>query len=166
FREDLFYRLNVVEIALPPLRDRGEDIPLLVETFLRKYAAANGKAIDSIAPDALQAIAAWSWPGNVRQLEHAIERAVILARGPVLGLELFPALPAPVSAGRSDDGGAGPRIPGASMDDIERDAIIRTLESVGGSVSRAAAILQISPRTIQYKMKRYRADGAVVRPGD
>ncbi len=165
FREDLYYRMNVVEIPLPPLRARGEDIPLLAETFLRKYAAANGKTIEGFAPAALQAIAAWDWPGNVRQLEHAIERAVILARGPVLDLDLFPAIPAPAAASGNGAGG-GPRVPGSTMDDIERDAIVRTMESVGGSVSRAAAILKISPRTIQYKMKRYRGDGAVSRVTD
>jgi DNA-binding NtrC family response regulator len=164
FREDLYYRMNVVEIPLPPLRDRGEDIPLLAETFLRKYAGANGRTIEAIDPEALAAIVAWSWPGNVRQLEHAIERAVILARGPVLGLDLFPTLPRPQAS--AADPAAGPHVPGSSMDAIERDAILRTMESVGGSVSRAAAILKISPRTIQYKMKRYRADGAVSRVAD
>ena len=166
FREDLYYRMNVVEIALPPLRERGEDIPLLVETFLRKYAAANGRAVESIAPEALQAIAAWSWPGNVRQLEHAIERAVILSHGPVLGPELFPTLPRPGPESAAASPVAGPHVPGASMEAIERDAILRTMESVGGSVSRAAAILGVSPRTIQYKMKRYRADGAVAHTED
>ncbi|HYV20213.1 MAG TPA: sigma-54 dependent transcriptional regulator [Verrucomicrobiae bacterium] len=162
FREDLYYRLNVVEIAMPPLRARSEDIPLLVEFFVRKSAAANGKAIAGLTPEALVLLREAAWPGNVRQLEHAIERAVVLARGDGLGPDLFPGLvrqeqePGPAVAG-------GPPVPGSSLDDIERDAIIRTMESVGGSVTRAAAILEISPRAIQYKMKRYREAGAVGR---
>ena len=166
FREDLYYRLNVVEIALPPLRGRVEDIPLLAEFFLRKAAAANARMIAGLTPEALSLLKEAAWPGNVRQLEHAIERAIILARGPSLGPELFPGLApeerraAPVSAA------SGPPVPGSSMDEIERDAIVRTMESVGGSVTRAAAILGISPRAIQYKMKRYREAGAVSRPED
>ncbi|HEV8200813.1 MAG TPA: sigma 54-interacting transcriptional regulator, partial [Candidatus Polarisedimenticolia bacterium] len=162
FREDLYYRLNVVEIAMPPLRARADDIPLLVEFFVRKSAAANGKAITGPTPEALALLREAAWPGNVRQLEHAIERAVVLARGDGLGPDLFPGLvrqeqdPGPAVAG-------GPPVPGSSLDDIERDAVIRTMESVGGSVTRAAAILEISPRAIQYKMKRYREAGAVGR---
>jgi DNA-binding NtrC family response regulator len=161
FREDLYYRLNVVEIPLPPLRARTEDIPLLAEMFVRRYAAVNGKQIDGLTPAALAVLMACPWPGNVRQLEHAIERAIILARGPGLDVDLFPGLPR--SEERSQAPGAGPRVPGASMDDLERDAILRTMESVDGSVSRAAEILKISPRTIQYKMKRYLVDGVIAR---
>ena len=164
FREDLYYRLNVVEIAMPPLRGRSEDIPLLAEFFVARYSAANRKPIDGLTPEALAILRDAAWPGNVRQLEHAIERAIILARGPSLGPDLFPGLvveekkAAPPAA-------AGPPVPGSSIGAIERDAILRTMESVGGSVTRAAAILEISPRAIQYKMKRYREEaGAVSRP--
>ncbi len=160
FREDLFYRLNVIEIALPPLRARPHDLPLLVEFFLRRFAAANGKEPLSIADDALAALAGYDWPGNVRELEHAIERAVVLARGPAIDRSLFPALPATTPPRP----GNGPIVPGSSLEEIERDAIRKTLESVGGSTSRAAAILKISPRTIQYKLKEYRRGGAVDRP--
>jgi DNA-binding NtrC family response regulator len=100
---------------------------------------------------------AYAWPGNVRELEHAIERAVVLARGPSLDLSLFPVLPRVEPAPRTV---AGPAVPGASLEEIERDAILRTLEAVGGSTSRAAAILKVSPRTIQYKIKQYRTQGA------
>jgi DNA-binding NtrC family response regulator len=160
FREDLYYRLNVVEIPLPPLRSRTEDIPLLTEMFVRRYAEANGKRVEGLTPAALAALMGSPWPGNVRQLEHAIERAIILAHGPKLDLDLFPALPQADERAPSTD---GPHVPGSSMDDLERDAIIRTMESVGGSVSRAAAILKISPRTIQYKMKRYLEAGVISR---
>jgi two-component system NtrC family response regulator/two-component system response regulator HydG len=166
FREDLYYRLNVVEIALPPLRGRVEDIPLLAEFFLRKAAAANARTIEGLTPEALSLLKGAAWPGNVRQLEHAIERAIILARGPSLGPELFPGLAPEERHAAPASAASGPPVPGSSMDEIERDAILRTMESVGASVTRAAAILGISPRAIQYKMKRYREAGAVSRPGE
>ena len=162
FREDLYYRLNVVEIAMPPLRGRAGDIPLLAEFFVRRYADANRRTIDGLTPEALAILKGAAWPGNVRQLEHAIERAIILARGPSLGPDLFPGL-LPEEKTPAAPAHAGPPIPGSTIDDIERDAILRTMESVGGSVTRAAAILGLSPRAIQYKMKRYREAGAVGR---
>jgi len=159
FREDLYYRLNVIEIALPPLRARAHDIPLLVDHFVRRFAGANQKDVSGVTEAALAALAAHTWPGNVRELEHAVERAVVLARGPLLDLDLFPTLPRPEAG--PPRGSDGPVIPGASLEDIEREAIHRTLESVGGSTSRAAAILKISARTIQYKLKQYRMRGTV-----
>jgi DNA-binding NtrC family response regulator len=157
FRDDLFYRLNVIEISLPPLRSRTQDIPLLVDFFMRKFAAANGKEIVDVTDETLGGLLSYSWPGNVRELEHAIERAVILARGKELEISLFSALPrAEQPSPRSE----GPVIPGASIEELERYAILRTLEAVSGSTSRAAAILGISPRTIQYKLKQYRSGGA------
>jgi two-component system NtrC family response regulator/two-component system response regulator HydG len=157
FREDFYYRLNVIEIPLPPLRSRSQDIPLLVDFFVRRFAAANAKEVDSVTDETLAALTGYAWPGNVRELEHAIERAVVLSRGNQLELALFPALPPPAPAAEQV---AGPLVPGATLEEIEREAILRTLESVGGSTSRAAAILKISPRTIQYKIKQYRL-GAV-----
>jgi two-component system NtrC family response regulator/two-component system response regulator HydG len=157
FREDFYYRLNVIEIPLPPLRSHAQDIPLLVDFFVRKFASANGKEVQSVTDETLAALTAYSWPGNVRELEHAIERAVVLSRDDRLDLSLFPALP---SAAPAPEKAAGPLVPGATLEEIEREAILRTLESVGGSTSRAAAILKISPRTIQYKIKQYRL-GAV-----
>ena len=156
FREDLYYRLNVIEIRLPPLRERVQDIPLLVDFFVKKFAAANGKSLEKIAEEVLAGLMTHAWPGNVRELEHAIERAVILSRGNTLDLSLFPSIPPPVP---DEPRGLGPRVPGATLGEIEKDAILRTLESVGGSTSRAAAILGISPRTIQYKVKEYRGEG-------
>jgi two-component system NtrC family response regulator/two-component system response regulator HydG len=155
FREDLYYRLNVIEVVLPPLRSRSQDVPLLVEFFLRKFARDNGKEIEGIEEEALAALVAYAWPGNVRELEHAVERAVILARGSVLDVSLFPGVP---RLGPSPRRIEGLVVPGATIREIERDAILRTLESVGGSTSRAAAILEMSPRTIQYKLKQYRSE--------
>jgi DNA-binding NtrC family response regulator len=157
FREDLYYRLNVIEIVMPPLRTRTQDIPLLADFFIRRYAAGNGKTIEGLSPEALAGLMAASWPGNVRELEHAIERAVILARGPVLDAALFQGLPAAAPAAAAPARSDRLPVPGSSMEEIEQDVILRTMESVGGSVRRAAEILKISPRTIQYKLKRYRA---------
>ncbi len=156
FREDLYYRLNVIEIPLPPLRSRTQDIPLLVDYFVRKYASTNGKEVIGVTDETLAALMAYAWPGNVRELEHAIERAVVLAREPRLDLMLFPALPRVEAASPRP---AGPAVPGATLEEIEQDAILRTLEAVGGSTARAASILKISPRTIQYKVKQYRSAG-------
>ncbi|MFQ5876649.1 MAG: sigma-54-dependent transcriptional regulator [Acidobacteriota bacterium] len=158
FRDDLYYRLNVIEIPLPPLRNRAQDIPLLVDYFIRRFAAANGKEVTRVTDDTLAALMAYRWPGNVRELEHAIERAVILSRGTEIDLSLFPSLP---KTERPVQRVAGLTVPGATLEEIERDAILRTLEAVGGSTSRAAAILKISARTIQYKLKQYRADGVL-----
>jgi two-component system, NtrC family, response regulator AtoC len=158
FREDLYYRLEVIEIKLPPLRNRTRDVPLLVEFFVKKYAAANHKEIEGVDDEALSALMAHSWPGNVRELEHAVERAVILARHPKLDLALFPSLPRPVQAPPTARAATSAA---STMEEIEREAILRALESVGGSTIRAAAILKISPRTIQYKLKEYRARNVI-----
>jgi two-component system NtrC family response regulator len=162
FREDLYYRLNVIEIPMPPLRTRAHDIPLLVNFFVRRAAKANAKEISGLTDEALAGLMAYDWPGNIRELEHAIERAVILARGVEIDLSLFPSLPKATQPVRRD---SGPVIPGSSLEDIERHAIQRTLEAVGGSTSRAAAILKISARTIQYKLKQYRQSGATIDTG-
>ena len=145
FREDLYYRLDVIEIRVPALRERRGDVPLLVEYFVGKFAAANDKTVRGLTGEAAERLLNYSWPGNVRELENAIERAVVLADGPVLGIDLFPSL------SRSD-----PRPAGGSLAEIEREAILRTLADVGGSTHRAARILKISPRKIQYKVKEYR----------
>ena len=166
FREDLYYRLNVIEIHIPPLRDRGSDIPVLAHHFLKRYADANHKDVRGIADGALALLLRHAWPGNVRELENAIERAVVLANEPVLTPDHFPTLRrvaaelAPAAAN-----GLGVAIPGSTFADIEREAILRTLEAVGGSTSRAAALLQISARKIQYKLKEYHDAGIVVVSG-
>jgi two-component system response regulator HydG len=139
----------VIAVEMPALRARASDVPLLAGHFLRKYAAENGKKIDGFSDDALERLAAYNWPGNVRELENVVERAVVLAQtARVTGAEL-PAnlVPAP--------GRGGLQIPGAAMDEIERYAITKTMEMTGGSTSRAAEILGMSVRKIQYKMHEY-----------
>ncbi len=156
FREDLYYRLNVVEIRIPALRERPVDLPVLAQHFLKKYALQNAKDVRSFSDEAMTLLLRHSWPGNVRQLENAIERAVVLTEQPVLNVSHFPTLRGalePVEHAHS-----GISIPGSSLALIEREAILRTVESVGGSTSRAAKVLGISPRKIQYKLKDYHAD--------
>jgi two-component system response regulator HydG len=149
FREDLFYRLNVINLEMPALRSRPSDIPLLAGHFLRKYAADNAKQLRGFSAEALELLSAYNWPGNVRELENVVERAVILAQSAeVTVAELPPHLAA--AKARS-----GIEIPGATLDEIERYAITKTLESTGGSTSRAAEILNISVRKIQYKLHEY-----------
>jgi two-component system NtrC family response regulator/two-component system response regulator HydG len=162
FREDLYYRLNVIEIHIPPLRERPGDIPILAQHFLQKYAAANGKELEGISDEVMGLLLAHAWPGNVRELENAMERAVVLATSPTLGALHFPTLrkAGVMDLGASADG-TGLRIPGSTLAQIEQEAILRTIESVEGSTSRAAAILDISPRKIQYKLKEYQGQGAV-----
>ncbi|WP_408890074.1 sigma-54 dependent transcriptional regulator [Myxococcus faecalis] len=162
FREDLYYRLNVVSVTLPALRERKSDIPALVNHFLEKYGDSYGKQVRGLAPGTLQALLAHDWPGNIRELENAIERAVVLTQGQELTTDdLPPVLRGPRPSGTSQ----GSLIPGATLAAIEREAILRTLEMVQGSTSRAAEVLGISVRKIQYRLKEYGAqsDGAPAR---
>jgi len=152
FREDLYYRLNVVAVTLPPLRRRRGDIPALAAHFIEKYGEAHGKKIKGLTPGTLNALLGHDWPGNVRELENAIERAVVLCKATELTADDLPStLRGPRPAQRD---GAG-LIPGATLAEIEREAILRTLELLGGSTSRAAEMLGISVRKIQYRLKEY-----------
>jgi len=161
FREDLFYRLAVISVTLPPLRRRSEDIPLLAQHFLAHYARENEKALREISPRAMEMLIDYPWPGNVRELENAIERAVVLSTGEVL-TELL--LPASVrQRGESPTNGGGllpPMLPtnGISFKDAvsqyERQIIIRALQSCGGVQKRAAELLQVKPTTLHEMMKR------------
>jgi DNA-binding NtrC family response regulator len=150
FREDLFYRLNVVTVELPPLRERRGDIPVLASFFLRRYSAENGKSIETLSNDALEALLQYHWPGNVRELENVVERAVVLCDGPCVEKRHLPPSVVP-----SDERDTPPAIPGSTIADLERYAILKTLEACGGSTSKAATVLGVSPRKIQYKLHEY-----------
>jgi DNA-binding NtrC family response regulator len=150
FREDLFYRLNVVTVELPPLRERRADIPALASFFLRRYAAENGKTIETFADDALETLLEYGWPGNVRELENVVERAVVLCDGPRIEKKQLP--PSVIPPAERD---GPPAIPGSTIADLERYAILKTLEACGGSTSKAATVLGVSPRKIQYKLHEY-----------
>jgi DNA-binding NtrC family response regulator len=165
FREDLYYRLNVVGLEMPPLRDRRTDIPALAKFFLDRYVRENNKPIEGFTPAAIELLAAYDWPGNVRELENAIERAVVLTNGTVIEPHALPAhvRPKPALTGL-------PAVPGSTLADIERFAILETLKATGGSTSKAAEMLGISVRTIQYRLHQYneapRSDIDVVRKDD
>ncbi len=148
FREDLFYRLNVVHIEMPPLRLRGADIVMLAEHFLRRFALENHRRVEGFTDRARTKLMGSRWPGNVRALENTIERAVVLSSGPLIDADDLPFEAAPESFGSV-------RIPGATMAEIERYAILKTLEATGGSTTKAADILDISVRTIQYRLHEY-----------
>jgi DNA-binding NtrC family response regulator len=152
FREDLYYRLNVVAVTLPPLRRRRGDIPALAAHFIEKYSEAYGKTIKGLAPGTLNALLAHDWPGNVRELENAIERAIVLCKASELTAD---DLPATLRGPRPAQRDAAGLIPGATLAEIERESILRTLEMVGGATSRAAEMLGISVRKIQYRLKEY-----------
>jgi two-component system response regulator HydG len=150
FREDLYYRLNVVRLDVPPLRARPSDVSLLAGHFLRRYAVENEKDIHGLSPRANDALLAHPWPGNVRELENAIEQAVVLCEGELVDVEDLPIAPAQPSADPLKL-----MIPGVSMAELERYAILRTLEACGGSPSKAASVLGISRRTIQYRLHEW-----------
>ncbi len=152
FREDLYYRLNVINLRMPALRERASDIPALATHFLQQYASENAKSVERISEDALSRLVNYDWPGNVRELENVIERAVVLAESSTIEPQQLPAEVAPTT-----DNGAAPHIPGSSMADVERFAILETLEAMGGSTTRAAEMLGISVRKIQYKLHEYGA---------
>lgn len=148
FREDLYYRLNVVHIDMPALRLRGPDVIMLADHFLRKFARENHRQIEGLSQAARAKLIAHRWPGNVRELENAMERAVVFTAGDTVEPD---ALPFDAMPETSD----GVRIPGASMAEIEKYAILATMEAAQGSTTRAAEILDISVRTIQYRLHEY-----------
>jgi two-component system response regulator PilR (NtrC family) len=159
FREDLFYRLNVIELCLPPLRDRGEDIPLLVQHFVQKYATELGRNIDEVERSAVDLLCSYPFPGNIRELENLIERAVTLAAGDRITVECLPAtvLAGPASS-RSGD------VPSAGVDlekllaDYERGLLRAALERAGGVKKRAAALLGITFRSFRYRLEKLGLD--------
>jgi DNA-binding NtrC family response regulator len=154
FRQDLFYRLSVVEIRVPPLRERRADIPALAEHFIHYYASQDGKPANQISQAALDLLCRHSWPGNLRELENVVEHAVVLAEGSSIEPAHLP--PGLGTTARQEP---VPTVPGATIDELERYAILKTLEAVGGSTSKAAEKLGISVRKIQYKLQEYGSSG-------
>jgi transcriptional regulator with PAS, ATPase and Fis domain len=163
FREDLFYRLNVIPIALPPLRGRRTDIPLLAEHFLAKHGESG--RVRRIAPEALEALVAYAWPGNVRELESVIERTLLLADNETIGLD---DLPPAVRMRRALAPGVPVDVPdeGLDIEALERRLILRALEKVEGNVTHAARLLGLSRRTLQYRLEKIQGapDGAAAAP--
>jgi two-component system response regulator HydG len=153
FREDLYYRLKVVTIELPPLRERRQDIPLLVSHFLDQFSTAYRKPITGIEREALNILTAYSWPGNVRELKHAIENMVVVSREPTLSVENLPE--SIHRAERSRSSSDLQSLVGIQLTDVEKVLIEKTLEQVGGNRHEAAQILGIGERTLYRKLKKY-----------
>ena len=153
FREDLYYRMAVVTLQIPPLRDRVDDIPLLVNHYLEKLCEENGKTIATIQPAVMDALCGYHWPGNVRELRNVVENLVIFSKGDTLTTDLLPANLLKKSAPASNHSVLIPT--GMTMDALEREAIFQTLEAVGNNKTRAAEVLGIGLRTLQRKLKDY-----------
>jgi DNA-binding NtrC family response regulator len=165
FREDLYYRLNVINLVLPPLRERKEDIPLLIQHFFDKYCRENnkflgpdGRSVLRFEPEAMQVLLEHSWPGNVRELENAVERAVVLASEPRVPLDVLPEHILHASGIRIRRDASGYLSPDASLfeivADFERRKIIEVLESCNWSQTEAAEALRIPLSTLNQKIKR------------
>ena len=146
FREDLFWRINVFTIEIPPLRERSGDIPLLAEHFLGQFCLSMNRRASTIAPEAIEVLSAYSWPGNVRELENAIERAIVVGKECVVHSE---DLPVRVS------GGADREATGGSLADIERTHIQTTLANLDWNISKAAEALGVDRGTLYNKIKKY-----------
>jgi two-component system response regulator HydG len=155
FREDLYYRIAVVMVELPPLRDRDGDIALLAEHFLRKFAAAHRKPVPRLLPRALQLLETYDWPGNVRQLENCLEQAVVLCDDHRIDVSDLPL--GPVSE-RERRGKEAEWPSGLTLQEVEHRYILQTLGRVGNNRTQAAKLLGISLRSLQYKLKAYRQD--------
>ena len=161
FREDLFYRLNVIQVVLPPLRDRAEDVPLLADHFIARYAAKNQKPMLQLTEAALEALQVYPWPGNVRELEHAVERAVVLAKGAEIDVDDLPEAVRAKDAARAAALLGGPpeartlTVPlGTTLDEVKRRAIHEMLRQTKGDKALAAQLLGISVRTIYRELDR------------
>ncbi|HJX52791.1 MAG TPA: helix-turn-helix domain-containing protein, partial [Polyangia bacterium] len=167
FREDLYYRLNVFPITMPPLRERPGDIPLLVEHFMQKFAQSSGKVVSSVDPRALAALAAYPWPGNVRELENVIERATILISGSTLtvadldfGRRLGMTPSGGIPIGTSAEGGGaasgdGGRSLYRRLSEQERGEIVAAVERAQGNIAHAARALGINRSTLYYRMRKH-----------
>jgi two-component system, NtrC family, response regulator PilR len=159
FRADLFYRLNVVEIRLPPLRQRREDVPLLTEHFLRKFGAEHGRAL-RLAPEALRRLESYDFPGNVRELENIIERAVALSSSDVIGVTDLPEVktaPGVPTAPSTDFPAEGVDLE-RLLEDFERSWVLRALQQTDGVRKRAATLLGVSFRSLRYRLVKLGID--------
>ena len=152
FREDLYYRLNTVEITVPPLRERGDDVRRLAEHFLARYAREFGSPARRFAPTALRAIETYPWPGNVRELANLMQRVALLAGDEVVAEEQL-------GLARDESPKLGQSLVGQSIAEVERKLILGTLSLTGGNKTEAARILGVTSRTLSNKMKTYREKG-------
>jgi len=154
FQEDLFYRLNVIPIEIPPLRERREDIPILVEHFVRKHAQRTGRRVEKLDEAVLTGLQQYDWPGNVRELENTIERAVVLSPGPVIGARAVSVL----GATQAQPSGLPSLKLRQNIEWVERETIRKALENAGGVKKDAAELMGISQRALSYYLAKYRID--------
>ncbi len=152
FRKDLYYRINVIQIDIPPLRDRRDDIPLLTDYFLIHYAQKNNKNIKGVSPEVMKLLKDYNWPGNVRELENTIERAVVLSKKNVIETEHLPS--SLTHSGETTSPHLQLRV-GTPLKDVEKEVILKTLELTGGNKTDAAKLLGVSTRKIEYKVKEW-----------
>jgi DNA-binding NtrC family response regulator len=156
FREDLYYRLNVVPITIPPLRERRQDIPFLVEHFLAKYREDMGGRVTSVTPQAMEKLMAYRWPGNVRELENVIQRAMVLAQGPALEAKDIHLDAERKAAERA---GEAPFLPeGKTLEQYEQDLIREALRRTGGNKWQAARLLGLTRSALRYRLKQMGAE--------
>ncbi len=160
FRADLFFRLRIVDVVIPPLRARGDDVLLLARTFLKDHGARYGKPNLRLSPAAEQALLNYPWPGNVRELRNAVEQAVLLASRDVIEASQFPFCESLAAASMEPaaDTAARPSLPdsGVNLGDVERDLVVKALERTGWNVTRAAQLLGVSRDTLRYRMEKHR----------
>jgi transcriptional regulator with GAF, ATPase, and Fis domain len=161
FRADLFFRLRIVDIAVPPLRARGDDVLLLARTFIKTHGARYGKPGLKLSESAERALAGYAWPGNVRELRNAVEQAVLLADKNVIEASQFPfceSLAGAYTASSGQSEGSAPSLPegGVNLGDVERDLVLQALNRTAWNVTRAAQLLGISRDTLRYRMEKHR----------
>jgi DNA-binding NtrC family response regulator len=155
FRPDLYYRLGVFTIHLPPLRERGDDLLMLVQRYLRRFSHELGREVQEVAPEALERLRRYSWPGNIRELQSVLKQALLQATGSVLLLEFLPG-DLPPEAGGSKAGETVPHFrPGMTLAELEREAIQQCLVHTGGNRQQTAELLAISTRTLLRKIQAY-----------
>jgi transcriptional regulator with PAS, ATPase and Fis domain len=155
-RPDLYFRINTVTILVPPLRERREDIPLLVRAFLDRYRTKHARRVDGIEPEAYRRLLHYTWPGNVRELQHAVERAVLVARGAQITVTDLPESLQALATGRADGGISPASVPAGSLEAIERASILKALEQTGWNKQAAAALLGLRRPTLYSKLRKHR----------
>jgi two-component system, NtrC family, response regulator AtoC len=155
FREDLYYRLNVLPVALPPLRERAADIPLLLKYYVDTFNTEFKKRVQGIAPDAMTRLQSYGWPGNIRELRNAVERAMLLGEGKMLTLEDFPM--APGGSASLTEGVALPAN-GINLEELERSLVVQALERSGWNQTRAAALLGLNRDQIRYRIEKFKLE--------
>jgi DNA-binding NtrC family response regulator len=159
-REDLYYRLNVFTVSLPPLRDRKDDLPLLIQAFIDEFNARDNRSVRTVSPAAMRQLDHYEWPGNVRELRNVIERATILAKGELIEPAHLPVMDAVAAAAAPSSLGLT-IAPGMTVDEAEQKLIMATLDSAGGNKTRAAEMLGISLKTLHNKLNRFKSEEGV-----